>query len=1119
MRHLHHLARGLAALTVAVLFVIGVPAGLIVFVGWPLPTSLPTLDQVQLALRSGIDPQLLINTLAVVVWVTWAQLVAAVAVETVAAVRGRTARRLPVLPGLQPAVAQLVAAITLAVATLGPLRALPATAAPLTAPAVAPAHPTTRVTSRPAAAVEPVSSVGVVPSVDVHHATYRVGRFDTLWSIAEATLGDGRRWQEIRDLNIGRVMPDGHRITQATDRLTPGWELILPADAQPPDRPTEVTVEGSDSFWRIAADALTDAWERTPTSSEIADYWQQLIDTNRDRLQPPHDPNLIYPGQTFTLPPIPADPQADTTTPTRHSRHGEPDRSAEITVKRGDSFWRIAEDALTDACGRTPTTGEIVDYWQQVIDTNRDRLQPPHDPNLIYPGQTFTLPPIPADPQTPPPVDHGLDPAAEPQQPAVETPTASDTGPDPSTSSAPTSTAPTEDVDVSNTVAEPQPAVPTPTPSSDPGRTHQQPESMGQTTEAPEQPDSRSSDLFPTASRLTGLGILAAGLVALLQRLRRTQLRHRHPNTIPTPPPPEARTTEITLREAAAPTALELVDLALRAMARDVTTNHIPPPDVVGIHLTSDILRLLLWTPHHHPPTGWEVDDDGRSWTLPTRIDVEQLRRRAEGVPAPYPTLVTVGHNDDTHLLLDLEHLGAVQITGNPSAVTAATITMATELAASPLADSIDIVCVAFGDELAHLERIRAVDSLDDVLPAVETKADAVANLGSPTPLDGRLAPTGADTWHPLVILDPAPTPPPCAERLLAIAHSGRAVAAVVGYPTGGRWRLRLEDDTIRIDPLGWTLARRNLTPNEQAAIADLVTAAQDPDGIPTDPVDELVAGGAVTDRDLAPTLGLDEADMSPSMPAGPVEVRVLGPVHVAGIDRRFPARKCVELVTYLAFHRQGVEADVLMEALWPEQAPNSRRLSQLVSRARLTLGDDPDGIPYVPYVTDGLYRISSHLQTDLDTFIQRIRAAEATSAGERLDHLHAALDLVQAAPFSGVGSGYAWAHTEGIGTHAIVAVDNTAHQLADLALDAGQLDLAEWAARRGLIATYACEACYRNLMRIAIAQQNPVALEAIYTELLTAVDADDGPDAATWLEPETVELYERHSRRHRRAG
>ena len=113
MRHFNHLARGFGALILIVVFVVGVPVGLAAYVGWPLPTTLPTFDAIQLALRSGINPQLLINTLAVVVWFTWAQLVIAFAAEAAAAIRGRTTRRLPVLPGLQPAVAQLVAAITL----------------------------------------------------------------------------------------------------------------------------------------------------------------------------------------------------------------------------------------------------------------------------------------------------------------------------------------------------------------------------------------------------------------------------------------------------------------------------------------------------------------------------------------------------------------------------------------------------------------------------------------------------------------------------------------------------------------------------------------------------------------------------------------------------------------------------------------------------------------------------------------------------------------------------------------------------------------------------------------------------------------------------------------------
>jgi hypothetical protein len=109
MRHANTLNRGLISLTLAVLFMVAIPVGLITYVGWPLPTSLPSFDGIQLALRSGIDPQLLINVLAVIVWITWIQLAIALATETLAAVRGRTARRLPVLPGLQPAAAQLVA--------------------------------------------------------------------------------------------------------------------------------------------------------------------------------------------------------------------------------------------------------------------------------------------------------------------------------------------------------------------------------------------------------------------------------------------------------------------------------------------------------------------------------------------------------------------------------------------------------------------------------------------------------------------------------------------------------------------------------------------------------------------------------------------------------------------------------------------------------------------------------------------------------------------------------------------------------------------------------------------------------------------------------------------------
>ena len=89
MRHAMTILRGIGALIATLVFVIAVPAGLVSYVGWPLPATLPSIDQLQLALRSGIDPQVLINTLAVIVWIVWFQIVTALTAEASAAVQIR----------------------------------------------------------------------------------------------------------------------------------------------------------------------------------------------------------------------------------------------------------------------------------------------------------------------------------------------------------------------------------------------------------------------------------------------------------------------------------------------------------------------------------------------------------------------------------------------------------------------------------------------------------------------------------------------------------------------------------------------------------------------------------------------------------------------------------------------------------------------------------------------------------------------------------------------------------------------------------------------------------------------------------------------------------------------
>ena len=57
------------------------------------------------------------------------------------------------------------------------------------------------------------------------------GRYhESLWEIAQQHLGDGRRYNEIFELNKDRLQPDGSKLTIAS-LIRPGWVLRMPGDA------------------------------------------------------------------------------------------------------------------------------------------------------------------------------------------------------------------------------------------------------------------------------------------------------------------------------------------------------------------------------------------------------------------------------------------------------------------------------------------------------------------------------------------------------------------------------------------------------------------------------------------------------------------------------------------------------------------------------------------------------------------------------------------------------------------------------------------------------------------------------------------------------------------------
>jgi len=1088
-RRLRPTTQGFTATLLTLVLVVGVPAGLIRYVGWPLPTAMPTIDEMELALRSGIDPELVVNAIAVVVWLLWLQLFAALCVEVIAVVRGRTARVLPVLPGMQHAAARLIATITLVAAGLAPVKAPPA----LALPAATVATVTYAPTLQPLALNEPTVHAVTTParSTDI---VYTTRQHDTLWGIAERTLGDGRRWHEIRQLNPDQVTNDG--------AVEPGVDIVLPDDATVPvPDSVEVTAEKGDHFWSLSEEALTEAWGRPPTDAEVSRYWRQVIERNRERLAPPFDPSLIYPGQVFLLPTPQLDPQGKLA-----AALPEPaEQESEATVRPGDNLWSISESALTDAWGRVPADTEITIYWSRVIAANRDRLIDGDNPSHIVPGQIFELPVVPADP-----IQASPD-SAEPTggQPSDDpSPAEPATEPDSERSWPETPSAHT-------TVPRPEPAVPAvEAPADEPTQSTGITPSGGLDANV-DAGDDEEAGWFPTAAGLAGLGVIAAGIIALVDRLRRRQLQHRQPDTIPTRPPAKAAAVEAKLRASASIEGVEFVDLALRALGRQILDFHLPPPHLVGVHISDEQMNLLLWTPHPNPPPGWNTEDDDTIWTLPTDTDQTALRLLADGTPAPYPTLVTAGNDQHGQLLLDLEFFGAVTVTGEPDEVIAFFRTMAIELAASPVADQLEVICVGFGSDLAVLDRITVVGALDDaLLDQLEDRA-SVARTDE-TMLGARLGP-GGDNSYPVVVIDPATAPPAGADRLLAVAQAGRSIAGVVGYPTGDRWQLRLSGARVTVEPLGLTLDRRELTADEQEAVADLVATAKDLNGLIVEPPPDTVASnGHQSDiaEDFATPLRLRLAEE----PDEDLEVRVLGTVRIDRLEERFPRRKAAELPVYLTLHRNGAEADTLMEALWPGEAPDYNRLNRTTSFARSTLGTTSDGEPYIPPFSGGLYRASPHLGCDLERFNVHSRHASQATGTDQTTHLKAALELVEGTPFSGTGNGYTWAWEEGLVSHAIVAVDNAAHKLSSLALDTGDVELAEWAARRGLLSTTRCEECYRNLMRAAVAQNSQTALDAVFTELTTVIDSDDGPDATAYLEPETIQLYELHSRSRRRS-
>lgn len=744
-RRAARLLRGLGALILLIIIVVGVPlfavalqraTGLAI-----VPHQLPSVHGVQRTLSQRDNGQLVAVVLAIGVWVCWALFTASLVPEIIAAARNRPSIPVPGLAAFQRPAGALVAAIAIAF-TVAPLIAGASTAAAqITGPP--PPLPT---------ATPVVYAAGTTPG----------------WHPAISP--------QVADANRSGSTPTApSTASQPVTRPADG-SLAAASDRHRSSSPSAArtyTVQPRDTLWKIAEEHLGNPLR-----------YEEIVGLNMGMIGPD---NEISAGTVLTMP---ADAtgithradahRGDTATTPAHSD------TEEVKVRPGDTLWSLEKQASGSGAN-----------WKAAWDHNKDRAEPGGqrftNPNEILPGWTLSVPtstaasahPPAAWPHVPSPTE--THPSPSPHQHTAPGRAASPrpASPAPSTHQRPTPSAPSR----------PTPKIATP--SSAPVPSSVPPPSPVQAAPAAHAADHRSSSTATSphaesSSRYEVLGVgggmLAAVSAAALMVHRRRKFQRRRLGRAVASLPPELIPLEQALFTSgrAALSKTTFLDLALRHLATQIAVDPAGAlPDIIGVALNDDYLELYLAAESADPPEPW-LATGTRRWTLSRSAE---LSAGSAGRLAPYPCLVSIGYTDDgTEYLLDLEHVGALQVTGEQSRCLDLARYMVAELANNVWSDHLTVTVAGFGKELvdANPDRLAYTDNPAQASAALQRTAAAnraAAGEAGVTVLDGRLRGVAGDVWMPQLLLT-APVGPDVGadldETARAAIDGGRAAVAVV---------------------------------------------------------------------------------------------------------------------------------------------------------------------------------------------------------------------------------------------------------------------------------------------------------------------------------------------------
>ncbi len=687
-------------------------------------------------------------------------------------------------------------------------------------------------------------------------------------------------------------------------------------------------------------------------------------------------------------------------------------------VVPGDTLWSVAESQLGDPRRYT----EIFDASSETVQPDGRTLS---DPNLIVPGWVLTVPEAEdSNPETP------SEPTPEPPPPSQPTQLPEVTKDAQSATGDIGGTADRVSDDLLDCLA------------ADGGPA---PDDTGVSETAGE---STFEGLLRTGG---GVGaVLAAGLMSVLTARRAMRQRRRRAGQRFVEDLSADRAAEIEMRQVADPSSVKFVDLALRALAARMSENGRGLPALRAARLTPTALELYPEVPGQ-PPAPFDQFAGGAAWSVDvgTRglLDTEP----AAGRPAPYPSLVTLGHDtEDALLFVDLEYLGSLTIDGPDGSSDAVMTAVAAEFATSPWADDIRVTLVGrrlWTDlELLETGRVRHVTDVDRLLDELTVRAADDRKLLNAAGVNGLRDARGHEVaeaaWTPEVVLVAEELEPERQRRLDALVETAPrvAIAAITaGQGRDSRWTLKFRDARGNpwavLEPLGMNLRVQCLDVSSAQHLFNLLrTSDQEPVGQPrAEPsLHELPALPAANHPGFEPLLrdgdAVDDESASNAPADGRPRLIMLGRVeviHTAELGERNKLGQLTELAMFVALN-PGCDTQDIDEAIWPGSAVTRTTRNTAISKLRRWLGTDDAGSPLLPR-TEGRYTFRPDVRSDWDDWCELLPGgpAEASTAD-----LQAALALVKGRPFGGRGRrSYAWVdhHAQNM----IVTIIDACHELA----------------------------------------------------------------------------------------